>query len=176
MYNSLRTVHNHPGTLLFRETKTRPKEKKTADSMPVLAANLNNARSCNISSSACLDNGPTTNVNELETAKVVIKTEPMDSSSVPHPVETAEKNAPDDISIIELLSDSDEEEPEPDEEVASEAAATPQLWWSSVANKINKDEMKKIENGNKVVLLLHILTHAYQLNEKVVVFSQCLKV
>ncbi|CAJ1961919.1 unnamed protein product [Cylindrotheca closterium] len=176
MYNSLRTVHNHPGTLLFRQTKTRPKEKKTTDSMPVLATTLNNdAKSGNTSSSTGLDNGPTTNVNELEIPKMVIKIEPMDSSSIHQPMEMAEKKDPDDISIIELLSDSEEEEPEPDEEVPSEIETTPQRWWSSVANKINNDEMRKIENGNKIVLLLHILTHAYQLNEKVVLFSQCLK-
>lgn len=176
MYNSLRPVHNHPGTLLFRGRKTRPKENKVGDSMPALPANLNGSKAASMNSSTGLDNGPTANVNELEAPKIMIKKEPMQSSSVPPLVTMTEKKDPDDISIIELLSDSEEEEPEPEKDVTIGTAGTPQLWWSSVANKINKDEMKKIENGNKVVLLLHILTHAYQLNEKVVLFSQCLKV
>ncbi|KAL3943890.1 MAG: hypothetical protein SGBAC_002048 [Bacillariaceae sp.] len=176
MYNTLRTVHNHPGTLLFREKKTLPKENKAGDSMPALPANLNRSKTASMNSSMGLDNGPTANVNELEAPKIVIKKEPMESSSVPPPVAMTEKKDPDNISIIELLSDSEEEEAEPEKDVTIETIGTPQLWWSSVANKINKDEMKKIENGNKVVLLLHILTHAYRLNEKVVLFSQCLKV
>jgi len=80
----------------------------------------------------------------------------------------------DDISIIDLISDSEEEDPMKD--VDKYDAAMPQLWWASVAKKVDTASMQKIENGNKVVLLLHILTHASQLNEKVVLFSQCLKV
>lgn len=159
MYATLRPIYNHPGTLLFRETKAPLKEKKVEDSLRL----LNEANT--MTPSANFDN---------ETPTIVIKTEPIESGSVPQPVETAEKKDPDDISIIELLSDSEEEELE--KEFESEIEETPQVWWSSVEKKINKDEMKNIENGNKVVLLLHILTHACQLNEKVVLFSQCLKV
>jgi SNF2 family DNA or RNA helicase len=49
-------------------------------------------------------------------------------------------------------------------------------WWMKVAQKEGLEEVSNVTNGNKVVLLLHILSHASMLNEKVVVFSQCLKV
>lgn len=48
-------------------------------------------------------------------------------------------------------------------------------WWSKFAEKHGNDKLKAINSGGKVVLLMHILTHAFQLKDRVVVFSQCLK-
>jgi hypothetical protein len=162
MYSALRTIHNHPGTLLFRENKKKPKEMKS--SLP----------KSKDSKFAGHDKETALKINILETPKVLIKAEPLEKA--PQQVAMAEKKDPDNVSIIELLSDSEEEASEPEKEVGSESEPIKELWWSSVAKKMGKEEMKKVENGNKVVLLLHILTHAQQLNEKVVLFAQCLKV
>ena len=178
MYSSLRPVHNHPGTLLFRESKPKPKEEKAVDPTMALPAKSNDTKPGIVDSSTTPRNEPASNVNKLDTQNIVVKVEPMEMD--PKQVATVENKDPNDRTIIELLSDSEEEDPEPEQEqeqeVESESEATPEHWWSSVAEQYSKDEMKKAENGNKVVLLLHILAHACILNEKVVVFSQCLKV
>jgi SNF2 family DNA or RNA helicase len=47
-------------------------------------------------------------------------------------------------------------------------------WWGRLHKK-HGDKFRNIENGGKIVILLHILAYAAKLGEKVLVFSQCLK-
>ena len=44
-------------------------------------------------------------------------------------------------------------------------------WWRPTVEKHGEDAVKLVTNGNKVVLLLHILTNAQQAGDKVVIFS-----
>ena len=44
-------------------------------------------------------------------------------------------------------------------------------WWRPTIEKHGEDVVKLVANGNKVVLLLHILTYAQQAGDKVVIFS-----
>jgi SNF2 family DNA or RNA helicase len=48
-------------------------------------------------------------------------------------------------------------------------------WWQQFADKQGVEKLKAIDNGSKIVVLLHILTHSIQLGDKVVVFAQCLR-
>ncbi|KAL7559578.1 hypothetical protein ACA910_006985 [Epithemia clementina (nom. ined.)] len=50
-----------------------------------------------------------------------------------------------------------------------------QRWWDSVTDKIPESQLSDVSQGYKIVLLLHILVLASRRNEKVVIFSQCLK-
>ena len=46
-------------------------------------------------------------------------------------------------------------------------------WWKPILRKVS--DLKRVEYGAKMLMLLQILAHADKLNEKVVIFSQCLK-
>ena len=48
-------------------------------------------------------------------------------------------------------------------------------WWKKLREKFTVEELSDISAGYKVVLLLHILLMAEKLNEKVLIFSGCLK-
>lgn len=49
------------------------------------------------------------------------------------------------------------------------------MWFDKKVQKIGEDKMKAVEKGNKVVMLLHILTHSDLIGDKVVVFANCIK-
>jgi SNF2 family DNA or RNA helicase len=44
-------------------------------------------------------------------------------------------------------------------------------WWRPTIDVHGEEKVKLVQNGNKVVLLLHILTYAEQMGDKVVIFS-----
>lgn len=44
-------------------------------------------------------------------------------------------------------------------------------WWRPTIEKQGEDAVKLVANGNKVVLLLHILAYAQKAGDKVVIFS-----
>jgi transcriptional regulator ATRX len=49
-------------------------------------------------------------------------------------------------------------------------------WWDECVRKHGGvDSLKDVDNGAKVVLLLHILGFSQKLGDKVLVFAQCLK-
>lgn len=50
-----------------------------------------------------------------------------------------------------------------------------QSWWESFAKKRGEEKMMGVSNGPKVAVFLHILTHAVQIGDKTIVFSQCLR-
>uniref|UniRef100_A0A7S3L215 ATP-dependent helicase ATRX n=1 Tax=Amphora coffeiformis TaxID=265554 RepID=A0A7S3L215_9STRA len=52
---------------------------------------------------------------------------------------------------------------------------TVKSWWNKIRKKFGAHELKKIDGGYKVVLLLYILAMAEARDEKVLVFSGCLK-
>ena len=52
---------------------------------------------------------------------------------------------------------------------------TVKSWWKEMRDKFGSDELKKVDGGYKVVLLLYILAMAEARDEKVLVFSGCLK-
>jgi SNF2 family DNA or RNA helicase len=177
MYSALRPVHNHPGCLLLREPKTGNATKPGYETPPSARLALAGSHS-NLSSS---------NSNEISKAEseanvmkvkqeIIEKEESKENIKTDCCVETKNvdtmKSPPDDVDVIDLISDSEEEAGEnalEDDPITGE-------WWSTVLQKAGIDKMSEIESGNKVLLLLHILTHADKLNEKVVLFSQCLKV
>jgi SNF2 family DNA or RNA helicase len=188
MYSALRPVNNHPGCLLLREPKTGKENGKSGafvgdatkpgDMTPPPARLALAGSGSNLSSS---------NSNEISKAEseanlmkvkqeIIAKEEIKENIKTECCVETkkvdAMKSPPDDVDVIDLLSDSEEEVGEnalEDDPITGE-------WWSTVLQKTGIDKLSEIESGNKVLLLLHILTHADKLNEKVVLFSQCLKV
>lgn len=48
-------------------------------------------------------------------------------------------------------------------------------WWKKLREKFGDEELSDWSAGYKIVLLLHIILMAEKLNEKVLVFSGCLK-
>lgn len=58
----------------------------------------------------------------------------------------------------------------------TKAAGHKEEWWrNTVERHGGVEKLKEVEQGYKVVLLLHILMEAQALNDKVLVFAQCLK-
>lgn len=150
-YAALRNVHNHPGTLLFRNEKPKgkPGNNTVSESKRPNLANISSKE-------------------EKAFELTIIKKEDAD-------IELSEKdsrsNGPSEPDgIIEILSSSDEEEDDRDE-----TQETNNKWWTKAAKKFGAKMMKRIESGNKSIILLHILAHATALGEKTVVFSQSLK-
>jgi len=48
-------------------------------------------------------------------------------------------------------------------------------WWTQVLKPCELDKLDELENSLKVVAFLHILAHSFEVGDKVIVFSQCLK-
>ena len=184
-YASLRTVHNHPGTLLFlEEQNTRCRKVSTFESRKedTVGKHLENEK-----------------ISEVPS----IKKEPTEAN-IPERCNQTSQESPDADVIIDISS-SDDEEDERDERYPTNS-----LWWTRVAEKFGSSDMKRIErcasnlwkkrntvcnkiyvttlttvrifllfdikSGNKCIILLHMLAHTSLLGEKTVIFSQSLKV
>ena len=74
--------------------------------------------------------------------------------------------------VIDLVDNDEDEIVDEDEDSDSE----PSGWWRDVAKEVGIDKLNAATSSNKVVMFFHILAQACKLDEKVVVFSQCLKV
>jgi SNF2 family DNA or RNA helicase len=58
---------------------------------------------------------------------------------------------------------------------ASENAVEADEWWKPTIEREGEDKVKEINNGYKITLLFHLLAHAQQLGEKVVIFANSLR-
>ena len=152
VYSKLRPVHNHPGCLLMpSHQSSKPSQLSTI------------VRPCDTERPETASTSDD-QVKKTENDQVRIKQE----SSPSNVASNEQRNRdPENYDVIELL-DSDVDD---DGDVDDEGA-----WWAKVAQKHGLERLKAVVNGNKVVVLLHILVHASILDEKVVLFSQCLKV
>jgi len=152
---SLRSVHNHPGTLLFQTE--RPKTLQ--------GNNEHVARKISTSE----DRKEMHLVDrKISQALTPLKTSPSDDGETTK--NKSGRESPD--SVITIRSSSDEE----DSDEYESGGDNVNEWWTKVAKKFGTENMKDVENGNKCIALLHILAHANKLGEKTVVFSQSLKV
>ena len=59
--------------------------------------------------------------------------------------------------------------------IAEEESESLRSWWNSIVEKYDGEKLSQVEHGFKIVLVLHILVLSARKNEKVVIFSQCLK-
>lgn len=48
-------------------------------------------------------------------------------------------------------------------------------WWEDVLKPSELENLDAVENSSKVILLLHILAYSFKVDDKVLVFSNCLK-
>jgi hypothetical protein len=64
-----------------------------------------------------------------------------------------------------------------DDQAPDEDTDSGEKWYKSFVDRAEKSEMdiKAIENGGKIIVLLQIIAHCDSIGDKVVVFSQCLK-
>lgn len=184
-YAALRTIHNHPGTLLLRNENAKDFENQKHDSNIVDQPEEKTSKF------------PAIKIETIEAKFPAVKTEFEFTDKLNSAQEPQHPDA-----IIEILS-SDEEEDESDEMYDSNNE-----WWTKPAKKIGTEKMKHVEryvrrndltqhfinfaiilkidfllefddvvySGNKCIILLHMLVHASILGEKTVVFSQSLKV
>jgi SNF2 family DNA or RNA helicase len=202
-YHELRPIHNHPGCLLGRASKASAagsnasSTKLAAVPPPKTAETIANGINTKVAEKphGSLREADINEKPEAASAKVETLNHPGATISI-----KAEEIVFDSTEVIELLSDSDiemdddEEAQKIDEEDGQvrtpEGKAIPaklsqpenddddhdEEWYARIARKYGAEKMNHVENGNKVVMLLHILVHASILEEKVVLFSQCLKV
>jgi SNF2 family DNA or RNA helicase len=164
IYSELRPIHNHPGCLLRSKWA---KEEEMAKA----------SRKCSFTAESVTEiqerqtfRRPSLSQDEDIKAMIAVKQESESSTMKPSSKDDGTKKS--EWDIIDLISDSEEE----DQEAEIQYTAATEQWWKNVARRCGGDKMSDVTNGNKVVLLLHILVHATKLDEKVVVFSQCLKV
>lgn len=61
---------------------------------------------------------------------------------------------------------------EGDQNTATTTAAN--AWWKTTVEREGIEEVKNVMNGYKIVLLLHILAHSDSMNDKVLIFANCL--
>jgi SNF2 family DNA or RNA helicase len=164
IYTALRPIHNHPACLLLS------KEAKSEEMMAVKASRKNSftAESATEIQERQASRRPSVSQDEDVKPTQAIKQEATAlKTKNPSKDDGTTKSKWD---IIDLISDAEEEDLE------AEVQAETGQWWKNVARRCGDDKLADVTNGNKVVLLLHILVHATMLDEKVVVFSQCLKV
>jgi SNF2 family DNA or RNA helicase len=151
--HDMRPVNNHPACLLSsrgnefgKSSEKAAKKLKSANSVPMETS----------TSSALV-----TVKEELTTSVVGQSIELLAQS----------RNGFREKVVIDLVDDEDEIL---DEDERSDSG--PSGWWQDVANEIGSDKFNAPTGSNKVVMLFHILALASKLDEKVIVFSQCLKV
>lgn len=164
-FHELRPIHNHPGCLLKSASNSR-KVNTTTEAKPLETVPAK--EDCN--GPKQVKQEPKDDIELMSRVKEGNNTlSKKDISST----DRIQKNGwPKNIcDIIDLITDSEEEDPE-DQETIREDILLGKEWW----RKENVELLANPTSGNKVVLLLHILVHASILDEKVVVFSQCLKV
>jgi SNF2 family DNA or RNA helicase len=172
-FHALRPIHNHPGCLLRSKTV---KDMELTSTKPTVAVSNNGDSNTGASKTV-------TEASRLETAPGKKDTQPLkpakhetDTSSTKQSISSGDKKKESGVTtsgngIIDLISDSEDEDPD----AMEEETISNEEWWRKVARR-DDVELSDITSGNKVVLLLHILMHASILDERVVVFSQCLKV
>lgn len=179
MYSSLRVVHNHPGCLLLnKEDEKAGKDGRRSKSPPNGRRSKSppnmNPRSEKITPVLPQSSCPIGAESKLVKSEPNVKVETEDILGVVKEEMKMKKPEPKmalpDLGVVDLISDSEEDE------AVSIQEGNAEVWWSKVAERSGIDTFSDVESGNKVALLLHILTHAQILGEKVVLFSQCLKV
>ena len=118
-YAALRTIHNHPGTLLFRNENAREIENQKQGS-------------------AVRQKGEeaTFNVSAIKTEFAAIKTETIDFETINESSRTQDHK--EDNAIIEILS-SDEEDS------IDEVYEANDEWWTKPAKKFGAETMKHVE-------------------------------
>lgn len=147
-YNMLRPINNHPGVVLTKKRKS-PQEGN--------------------------DDDKTKNRVNSQTKTSNVKIEPDEAKSMANPdflksMTAAGPNSGRSLcDAIELLSDA---ENDGDNESFEETQSND--WWGPVTEK--GYDLGGVAHGNKTVILLHILAHASLLNEKVLLFTHCLRV
>jgi transcriptional regulator ATRX len=159
-WQMIRPLHNHPGTLLLKEQKenkgggTRDSPRERLVGMDVEPEIV----------------GIATDTEEdaefLETTST--STVADDSKGFEENVSPLEANG---AKKVEKSADANKAgKPPPTDAVNSEN------WWQKTADRHGGvDRMNEVEQGYKVVLLLHILVEAQAIGDKVLVFSQCLR-
>ncbi|KAL3925020.1 MAG: hypothetical protein SGILL_000682 [Bacillariaceae sp.] len=143
-FASLRPTHNHPGTILYRESEADSKKAK--------------------GSKAASKKTEQEQQQEKRQSNPNIKAEKNGGSNG--------GKAPYDEGIIDLLS-SDEDEDVTKEDEADDAAGDGH-WSGALRKKYSDAELQDPAHGNKCILLLHILMQAQTVGDKTLVFSQSL--
>lgn len=157
-YSNLRSIHNHPGTLLIR-SEIDPKSCARHSPLPVAASlddSVTKANSDKVKETA--------RVKEEEDTKAK-----EEKNSTLDDAKPTGRISPDPEEIVDLLSDSEPEE-------TKELSVDENSWWKKAVDKLGVESLNDAGSSNKFVLLLHLLCHANSLGEKTVLFTQCLKV
>jgi SNF2 family DNA or RNA helicase len=153
-YSNLRSIHNHPGTLLRRCGKD-PTSCPRLSISPVADVDTLRAKPC-----------PSTDTPKAKKEEAVrerdTKLAPKDEKQAGHESSESEE-------IIDLLSDSEQEE-------TLEFSRDDKSWWTDAVDKLGTEALNDACSSNKFVLLLHLLCHTSTRGEKTVLFTQCLRV
>ncbi|KAG7348165.1 SNF2-related protein [Nitzschia inconspicua] len=162
-FSSLRPIHNHPAAIMYRSIESNSAlEQENAGSKrrssQYFKSTPSSKKICSSVASAVIDKDFTIPIVYSQ------------HDSKPPPKDSKPSSL---VEIIDLISDSEGEKENLDD-VIDEKWITDDHWSSVFVNNMGSD-LKSITNGNKCVLLLHILVHAQQLGEKTLVFSQCLR-
>lgn len=154
--HDMRPVNNHVACLLSQGGKVPGRKSKK-----IVAKNAASSNPSNVDS-------------------VVVKEETAQVSRVT--LSSSSGKGSRDMVVIDLVDDEDEDcanGPEGDDEEDEEDYETEggsAKWWQDVADEVGMDKFCCPTQSNKVVAFFHVLVEASRLNDKVLVFTQCLKV
>jgi transcriptional regulator ATRX len=146
---ALRPIHNHPATILYKQPERESKAKK---------ASRLGSKSNQKTPSRHTAGGVKVEMDPAAAASLEKETSGLSG-----------RDSPD--SIIDLLSDSDEEAAK---EIEEAALLDAKHWSHAVLNKFSPEELKDPCHGNKCILVLHLLMQAQSEGDKVLLFSQSL--
>lgn len=160
-FSSLRPINNHPATILYRSCES------TSGKQQESSGNKNGAQQIAPSSKE----HPNRALVAMTVLDATSATASFQQSKKPPPEEPMSSSSAKEI--IDLMDDSEDEKENLDEMIDEDWIDNGH-WSATFVNKMGSD-LKAVTNGNKCVMLLHILMHADQLGEKTLVFSQCLR-
>lgn len=188
-YQMTRPIHNHPATLLISsesgesKPKDRPKTESPAAARkpsPEDVVRDDEIDTSSIASSsgkapATLEivelSGDSETEIECETVKAAVSTESKDANAATD----EEANDTDTASLASTTPLTAQSSSLPPSGRAKAGGNKEEWWRTTVERHGGADKLKEVEQGYKVVLLLHILMEAQAIGDKVLVFAQCLK-
>jgi SNF2 family DNA or RNA helicase len=159
-FTSLRPIHNHPATVLF---KTNTDMDSKPSSLQASSARRNSVSSVSPKNLA-KKKEPVSVKEERASNQGKGKSNGSDSQ------QNSKSSGRESPELIDLLSDSETEDVEEIGEISMDGN-----WWSPFVSQLGNDRVKDVQNGNKCLILLHILAKATACKEQTGTFHSPLK-
>lgn len=181
-FQMVRPLHNHPGTLLLAGNSDESEEKDGKEGYTGDSPNETGKPAAPVDDDLEI-NEVSTDAGTEDDVEIV---EPASASAASH-IRGADDISPLPVDVSGLPENGadTEKECEPVSKGSSAVGLPPsgrkdrakkEQWWRKTAERHGGiEKLNEVEQGYKVILLLHILREAQVIGDKVLVFSQCLR-